>query len=163
GVLGPDFLMPTFSDAQLWVPLDMSQVLRDPNRARKFHFLGALGRLRDGVTPEQGNADLGTIAQRLATAYPESNSGSTVTSVPLRDAMVGDVRPALTVLMVAALVVLLIACANVAGVTLSRTIARRSELSVRGALGAGRRRLIRQLLTESVVLAAAGGVVGLAL
>ncbi len=146
----------------VWVPLDLSPVLADPNRVRKFHNLRAVGRLRPGTTVSAASADLLGIAHRLATQYPESNTGHLVTVMPLRTAMTGDIRPAILLLAAAAALVLLVACANITNVTLARTMARRREMAVRGAMGAGRGRLVRQLLTESVLLALTGGILGFA-
>jgi putative ABC transport system permease protein len=145
----------------LWVPLDLSPVLADPNRARKFHNLLAIGRLRPGATVSTASADLLGIARRLETEYPEANTGHLVTVMSLQTAMTGDIRPAILLLGAAAAVVLLVACANITNVTLARTMARRREMAVRRAIGAGRGRLVRQLLTESVLLALTGGILGL--
>ena len=146
----------------LWLPLDLSPVLADANRARKFHNLFAIGRLRPGATISTASADLLGIAHQLETEYPEANTGHLVTLMPLQTAMAGDIRPAILLLAAAAALVLLVACANITNVTLARTMARRREMAVRGAIGAGRGRLVRQLLTESVLLALTGGILGFA-
>jgi predicted permease len=163
GVLPAGFFFPTVSEAEVYTPLDLSPTLRDVNRARKFHFLGAVGRLKHGVSVAAAQAELVSLVRQLEREYPESNTGITATALSARDAVVGDTRPALLVLLGASLLVLLIACANVAGMQLSRAVARRQELAVRVALGAGRARLIRQMVTESLVLAVGGGVAGIIL
>ena len=158
GVMPPRF---TFGgQEQFWTPFVMQQQLVDVNRARKFHNMVGVARLRAGVTPERAESDLSRIARRNEVAHPESNRGHLVTVVPAHEALVGDARVPLLVLAGAAACVLLIACANLANLVFTRTIGRQREIAVRAALGAGRGRLVRQLLTESLILAVLGGMAG---
>ena len=161
GVMPPDFFTED-RGIDVWAPLDLSGLLADVNRARKYRFLGMIGRLNPDVTLERAVSDLAAIARRLEREYPESNTGYSVAGMPVHEWLVGGVRTPLLVLTGAAAMVLLIACANVASLLVTRTIARRQELGIRSALGAGRGRIVRQLLTESTLLALAGGALGFA-
>ncbi len=145
---------------ELWLPYDQTGTLADVVRARKQHYVFTIGRLKIGVTPTRAASDLRTVASRLALAYPEADSGRIASARPLRELFTGNLKPALLLLQGAAALVLLIACANLANLALSRTMGRRRELATRAALGASRGRLVRQLVTESVVLSVVGGVLG---
>ena len=150
-------------EAQLWVPFSGPLTPRQggfrENRATRWHQV--VGRLATGVTPEDAQADLDVIAARLAHTFPDSNADRSVEVVPLREELFGQMRPALVALACAVAFLLLIACSNVANLLLARGASRRRELAVRAALGAGRGRLARQLITEAVCLALVGGVAGL--
>jgi putative ABC transport system permease protein len=156
GVMPADFNFPS-RDALLWTPMQFAASQFDE---RDNYFLGAVGRLKPGVTVDQVRADLGRVAELLARAYPRENAQSGVTVVPLHDVVPRQSRVALVALAGASGCVLLIACSNLASLLLARALGRRRELAVRAALGAGRERLVRQLLTETGVLAVAGGVLG---
>ncbi len=140
----------------VWVPRELWPALP----SRTAHNWRALGRLREGATLAQARDDLGAIAHRIRARYGDQVDLDAATVVPLSAALVGDVRPALLTLLGAVGLLLLVASANVAGLLLARTAGRRGELAVRAALGAGRGRLLHQLLAESLALSAAGGAVG---
>jgi predicted permease len=140
----------------IWRPL----VFGPQQLSRGSHFLNGIGRLAPGATREQAEAEMKAIAASLEERYPNSNNGWTARVEPLRHEIVGKVEPMLMVLLGAVALVLLVVCVNVAGLLLARSTARAREITIRVALGAGRNRIIRQLITESIILAILGGVGG---
>jgi predicted permease len=133
----------------------------DELQSRGAHFLNVIGRLKPGVSIDAARADLSTIAARLEGQYPDTNKGWSIAAASLLDSAVGDFRPTLAILLGAVGLVLLVACANLANMHLARATGRAREMAIRAAIGAGRVRIIQQLLTESLVLSVVGGGLGL--
>ena len=162
GVMRPGFEFPIASDpddrAQIW----KLQGWTPQGRAiRDDHNYGVIASLKPGVTLEQARAELNTISDRLAQQYPKDDKGWGATAIPLSTDLVGDVQTPLLVLLGAVALVLLIACANIANLVLAKTLSQRKEIAIRSALGASRRRLLQQVLAETVLLALMGGAFGL--
>jgi putative ABC transport system permease protein len=160
GIGQPAFAFPSAS--QVWVPLSLPEDEFADDQRLSF-YLDAVARLKPGVTIEQAKVELNQIAGQLATRYPKQYNKRGANVVSLKESIVGDVRPALTLLMATVGCVLLIACVNVANLLIGRAAAREGEIATRAALGASGGRLLRQLLTESLVLAAAGAAGGVLL
>jgi putative ABC transport system permease protein len=160
GVISSSFKNPLDPDVEVWLSMANYPGV---TAARDSRFLVPLGHLKSGVALEQAQAEANTIANQFAAAYPKENAGRGLKVDSYRDFVVGQVRPMLGLLFLAAGVILLIACANLANLLLARGVGRRREMAVRAALGASRWRLVRQLLTETTVLGLAGGVAGVLL
>ncbi|HEX3252469.1 MAG TPA: ABC transporter permease, partial [Pyrinomonadaceae bacterium] len=159
GVMPSYFHFPE-NDDELWVPIAFTG---EDAANRNTHYLQVIARLKPGVTLEQAQSEMTTIGARLQQQYPQSNTDVGVAITSLHEHLVGDIKPALLILLGAVALVLLIACANVANLLLARAAIRQKEIALRVALGARRWRLLRQFLTESILLASFGGIVGLAI
>ncbi len=158
GVLPEDFQFARLGNVAIWAPIDR---LDRSRQQRGMHWLNVVARLKDGMTLRTASTDMSSIMAQLAREYPPTNSGRDGQVIALRDQLIGSVRPLVLLLYGAVAVMLLVACANVANLLLMRGADRRREVAVRIALGAGRGRLVRQMMTESLLLAVLGGAAGL--
>jgi putative ABC transport system permease protein len=156
GVMPPAFRFP--SHAEMWTPLSFDAF--PEMKVRKAHFLRPIGRLKAGVTLAQAQAEMDGIARQLEETYPDSNTNWGLRLVSLQEQIVGNIKPTLLILFGAVGFVLLIACANVANLLLVRSASRQKEIAIRSALGARRSRIVRQMLTESLLLSSMGGALG---
>jgi putative ABC transport system permease protein len=168
GVLPPDFRFVTYPKSpDLWLPLQQDPATGTGNRSARYArgaaYLGTVGLLKKGISLAEAGAEASSLSGGLASRYPEVNSGWAIKVVGFRDSVVAPLRPVVLLLIVAVGVMLLVACANVAGLVLARGVARRRELAVRAALGATRGRLISGQLAESLLLGVAGGLLGIVL
>jgi predicted permease len=158
GVLPASFQFAPRGNAEFWATL---HTLNGCEKRRGCHNLNGVGRLKDGVTVQMALADMTSIAKQLEVQYPGTNRGQGASVMPLSEEIVGDIRPILLVLLGGAGLLLVIACVNVSSLLLVRSEARKREIAVRGALGASRARLVRQFITEALVVVIAGGALGL--